>query len=138
MDYLTGLAVLDYSLKKVKSAYPLIAFYTDRFPQEGHAALDRRGIGKRHISHLAPAVEREYTNDPRFEDVWNKLAVFSMTDYDRVVLIDSDMLVRKNMDDLMDIELDPPSMKGAGRRNFAASHACTCNPLKKDHYPPGW
>lgn len=138
VDYLTGLATLDYSLKQVKSAYPLVAFYTDRFPEEGHAALDRRGIAKRHIKHLAPAVERDYANDARFEDTWNKLSVFSMTDYERVILIDSDMLVRKNMDELMDIELDDPDQNGEGQRSFAASHACTCNPLKKPHYPPDW
>lgn len=52
--------------------------------------------------------------------------------------LDSDMLVMKNMDELMDIELDPADTDGEGQRVFAASHACVCNPLKKPHYPKDW
>ena len=52
--------------------------------------------------------------------------------------LDSDMLVLQNMDELMEMELDPPSMAGKGKRVFAAGHACVCNPLKKPHYPNDW
>jgi hypothetical protein len=40
------------------------------------------------------------------------------------------MLVLKNMDELMTMELSGDSI--------AAAHACTCNPLKRAHYPPEW
>lgn len=48
------------------------------------------------------------------------------------------MLVLQNMDELMEMELDAPSMAGKGTKVFAASHACVCNPLKKPHYPKDW
>lgn len=53
------------------------------------------------------------------------------------------MLVLKNMDELMTLELDPPSVSANGdintsKRVFAAGHACVCNPLKKPHYPKDW
>lgn len=48
------------------------------------------------------------------------------------------MLCLKNMDELMELELDPPEMNGDGDRVYAASHACACNPLKKSHYPKDW
>lgn len=48
------------------------------------------------------------------------------------------MLCLQNMDELMDIPLDPASAAGKGPRVFAASHACVCNPLKKPHYPRDW
>ncbi|KAF1849350.1 glycosyltransferase family 8 protein [Cucurbitaria berberidis CBS 394.84] len=136
--YLTGLLTLDYSLKKHGSKYPLVALYTDTFPPEGHRALDERGIPKQHVKYLLPTVQKDYTNDPRFYDCWSKLTPFSLEEYDRVVQLDSDMLVLKNMDELMELELDPPSMAGKGKRVFAASHACVCNPLKKPHYPKDW
>lgn len=136
--YLSGLLALDYSLKQQKSQYPLIALYTDAFPPEGHAALDQRNIPKMRISYLLPKASKDYSNDPRFYDCWSKLAPFSLTQFDRVVQLDSDMFVLKNMDELMDLELDPPGMKGKGNRVFAASHACVCNPLKKKHYPKDW
>lgn len=136
--YLSGLLALDYSLKKHKSAYPLVALYTDTFPPEGHKALNIRGIPKKHVKYLLPKVGKDFTNDPRFYDCWSKLQPFSLVEYDRIVQLDSDMLVLKNMDELMEMELDPPSMGGEGHRAFAASHACVCNPLKKPHYPKDW
>lgn len=136
--YLTGLLTLDYSLKKHGTKYPLIALYTDTFPAEGHKALDERGIPKQHVKYLLPTVKKDYSNDPRFYDCWSKLTPFSLVEYDRVVQLDSDMLVLKNMDELMELELDAPSEAGKGNRVFAASHACVCNPLKKAHYPKDW
>lgn len=136
--YLSGLMTLDYSLKKQGSKYPLIALYTDTFPEEGKEALKVRGIPAKRIEYLLPSVPKEYANDPRFYDCWSKLAPFSLTEYDRVVQLDSDMLVLKNMDELMDLELDPPEMGGDGNKVYAASHACACNPLKKLHYPKHW
>lgn len=139
MSYLPGLLTLAYSLKRVKSTYPLLALYTDSLPPEGLQALKDRDIATRHIKELLPtANDIDYGNDPRFQDTWSKLAIFELTEYDRVVLLDSDMLVRQNLDELMDIELDPPSLRGKGSRVFAASHACCCNPMKRSHYPKNW
>ncbi|KKZ61328.1 hypothetical protein EMCG_04045 [[Emmonsia] crescens] len=137
-DYLPGLLTLDYSLKKVGSKYPLVALYTDSFPPEGHFALQARGIPAKHIPYLLPAAHKDYSNDTRFYDCWSKLTPFSLVEYDRVVQLDSDMLVLRNMDELMEMELDDPALKGDGSRVFAASHACVCNPLKKPHYPEDW
>ena len=136
--YLSGLLTLDYSLHKMGTKYPLVALYTETFPKEGLEALKSRGIVAREIPYLLPSVPKEYGNDPRFYDCWSKLAPFSLTEYDRVVQLDSDMLALRNMDELMELELDPPEMNGEGNRVYAASHACACNPLKKPHYPEHW
>lgn len=137
--YLSGLLTLDHSLKKHGSKYPLIALYTDTFPEEGHHALDIRKIPKKRVKYLLPSVHKDFSNDQRFYDCWSKLTPFSLVEYERVVQLDSDMLVLQNMDELMDIELDPPSSEDmSGSRVFAAGHACVCNPLKKPHYPKNW
>lgn len=137
--YLPGLLTLDASLKHAKSAYPLVALYTDTFPPKGHAALDVRGIPKQRVAYLLPTTEKSFdASDSRFYDCWSKLTPFGLTEYERVVQLDSDMLVLKNMDELMDLELDGPELAGKGERVFAASHACVCNPLHKPHYPKDW
>ncbi|KAI9819705.1 MAG: hypothetical protein M1832_003939 [Thelocarpon impressellum] len=136
--YLSGLLTLDHSLKTHKTKYPLVALFTDSFPPEGHRALDERRIPKQRVNYLLPSVEKDFSNDPRFYDCWSKLTPFSLTEYDRVVQLDSDMLVLQNMDELMEMDLDPPSLEGKGDRVFAASHACLCNPLHKPHYPKDW
>jgi hypothetical protein len=136
--YLSGLLTLEYSLRKAGSKYPLVALYTDTFPPEGLEALKSRGILAKPIPYLLPSVPKQYANDPRFYDCWSKLTPFSLTEYDRVVQLDSDMMVLKNMDELMEMELDAPDMNGDGNRVYAASHACACNPLNKPHYPKHW
>lgn len=55
-----------------------------------------------------------------------------------MVQLDSDMLVLRNMDELMEMELDGPEKEGKGNKVFAAGHACVCNPLGKKHYPSDW
>ncbi|KAL2853855.1 nucleotide-diphospho-sugar transferase [Aspergillus pseudoustus] len=137
-DYLSGLLTLDFSLRKSQSKYPLLVLYTDSFPPEGHAVLDARGILKRRVPYLLPKVSKDFVNDVRFYDCWSKLTPFSLVQYERVVQLDSDMVVLKNMDELMELELDAPELAGEGPRVFAASHACVCNPLKKAHYPKDW
>lgn len=134
--YLPGLLTLAYSLRH--SQYPFVALYTDGFPPDGHEALDKRGIAKQYIPYLLPSVDKDYSNDPRFYDCWSKLAPFGLTGYDRVIQLDSDMLVLKDIDELMELELDDAVLNGTGGRVFAAGHACVCNPFKKPHYPVDW
>lgn len=130
--YLSGLITLEYSLKRVSSKYQLVALYTDTFELEGHKALDSRKISKLRIEYLLPSSQHDYSQDPRFYDCWSKLQPFSLIQFDKVVQLDSDMLVISNMDELFDLELDNQE------RCFAASHACVCNPLEFEHYPKEW
>lgn len=125
-------------MKKVNSCYPLVALYTDSLPEDAQKAIDARGIAKSRVDRLLPDSEIEKYTEPRFLETWTKLSVFGLTEFERVVLLDSDMLVLQNMDELMDIELDAKELEGKGESVFAASHACTCNPMKKPHYPKSW
>ena len=138
-NYLPGLLALAHSLQRQASKYPLLALYTDSFPEEGRQALDVRGIARRRVAYLLPSVHKEFhVDDARFYETWTKLTLFSLTEYGRVVLLDSDMVVVKNMDELMHLELDHPGLAGQGDRVVAACHACVCNPTKKTHYPEKW
>ncbi|KAF5247364.1 hypothetical protein FANTH_6455 [Fusarium anthophilum] len=141
--YLKGVLTLNYRLRCVKSRYPLLVLYTSTLSLTSVESLKRRSIATLLVPRLTPTTTKEYTDDPRFNECWTKLIAFSLTDYSRIVLLDSDMLPLQNMDELMDLDLDPPSVSGSGditrsKRVFAACHACTCNPLRKPHYPPNW
>ncbi|KAJ5719737.1 Glycosyl transferase family 8 [Penicillium malachiteum] len=163
MDYLPGLLTLHHSiyhpspeldaiksdntatngavtLPSEPSRYPFVALYVSSFPEEGLDVLRKRGIATQLVPFVTPSSKREYTQDPRFADTWTKLVVFSLEEYERVVLLDADILVRRNMDELMEIELDSNDTLEAetAKRVFAATHACACNPMKKTHYPAHW
>lgn len=143
LSYLPGILTLSHSLQTTETAYPFIALYTSTFPAEGLAALHARGIRTQAVPSVQPGQSRVFLQDPRFNETWNKLIVFSLVEYDRIVLLDGDMLVRKNMDELMDVPLDGPgsglsSEENKQERVFAASHVCACNPLNKPHYPKTW
>lgn len=124
-----------------KSAYPFYAFYTAAFPTSGLEVLAARGIPTRLVPPIYPSHSRVYEQDPRFQETWTKLGVFGLWgeegEFERIVLLDGDMLVRLGIDELMEIELDDPGTEDA-TRVFAACHACACNPLKKPHYPKSW
>lgn len=72
----------------------------------------------------------------RFSEVWTKLRAWDMEEYEKVILTDSDMLVRRNMDELFDLPL--PSDGPLGGSGIAATFACTCNPARIKTYPTDW
>jgi alpha-N-acetylglucosamine transferase len=67
---------------------------------------------------------------PRYTAVWNKLAIYALEDFERIAFLDADMLVLKNMDELMELPIPKDTL--------AASHACVCNARKVAHFPSSW
>lgn len=130
-DYLPGLRVLQRSLTEVGSSHPLEVMITAQVDEQVRLELDDLGLRWREVAPLAPPghTAGAYAAG-RFDSVWTKLAVWSLTDHERVVFLDSDMLVLQPMDELFDLDL-------AGD-NLAACHACRCNPLRIESYPPDW
>ncbi|KKF94889.1 putative protein R707 [Ceratocystis platani] len=128
--YLPGVLALAHSLRSVGSAYGLIVLYTDTLPSKVLSALSARFIDTQLIDYIRPANGPNYSNDPRFNDCWTKLAAFSLTQYERVVQLDADMLVLQNMDELMTLPLDSATeaSKGISTRVLAAGHACHGTP----------
>ncbi|KAG0172816.1 hypothetical protein DFQ28_006995 [Apophysomyces sp. BC1034] len=129
-EYVKGvLALAQALLRRVKTQYPLLVLHTDAVSLTVQKQLTRAGCRLKQISSIQPSAKVEYFTE-RFADTWTKLAVWDQDEFDRLVLLDADMLPCQNMDELMTMSLDNDWI--------AACHACTCNPLKIKAYPADW
>ena len=84
-SYLAGCLVLDYTLRKVESAYPLVVFATPDLPARARDVLRERGVHLRDIDFLEPAAEHRSQfpeHDHRFAETWTKLRCFELTEYE--------------------------------------------------------
>ncbi|MEF2976439.1 glycosyltransferase family 8 protein [Subtercola sp. YIM 133946] len=130
-NYVVGVRTLRASLAASGSDMPLVVMVTEEIDEQTRRLLEDDGCLLRDVPPLRPAggSAASYAN-PRFAEVWTKLAVWGLTEFDRVVFLDADMLVIQNMDELFTLDLS----EGA----IAACHACRCNPNRIASYPPGW
>ncbi len=130
-SYLAGVRTLRASLAEAGSAFPLVVMVTAGIDTGTRDLLRGEGCVVREVEPLRPASDLadSYAN-ARFAEVWTKLAVWRLTEFDRVVFLDADMLVVRPMDELFDLQL--------ARGEIAASHACRCNPNRIASYPADW
>ena len=130
-DYLIGVRTLRASLAASGSTAPLVVMMTEGIDEQARRLLQDDGCLLRDVAplRLAGGSADGYAN-ARFAEVWTKLAVWGLTEFERVVFLDADMLVTRNMDELFSLDL----ADGA----IAACHACRCNPNRIASYPPSW
>jgi alpha-N-acetylglucosamine transferase len=130
-SYLVGVRALRASLERVGSRYPFVVAVTDGIGAEDRAVLEADGCLVREVEPIRPpsGLRDSYAN-ARFAEVWTKLAVWRLTEFERLVVLDADMLVTQNMDELFTVAL--------GDGQIAACHACRCNPNKIPSYPASW
>jgi lipopolysaccharide biosynthesis glycosyltransferase len=130
-SYLPGVRTLRASVEASGSPYPLVVVVTDGIDARTRQVLTDDGCVVREVAPLRPAggLQDNYAN-ARFVEVWTKLAIWGLTEFERVVYLDADMLVTQNMDELFALAL------AAGA--IAACHACLCNPARIASYPASW
>lgn len=126
--YFGGLLVLDHSLRRSRSRYQLKVMVTRDVErdEEYMRAFVAAGIPTIVVDDIQPAPR----DGKAIPGTWQKLAPWSFTEYERVVLLDSDQIILQNIDYMMEFEL-PDGW-------IASTHACTCNPRKLPHYSKDW
>jgi lipopolysaccharide biosynthesis glycosyltransferase len=127
--YIKGIVSLAYSLLAVDSKYNLLILHSHIPSVESQAILNKiTNTHLRRVEKIQPKnnIDLKYAL-PQFRDVWTKLNIFKLTEYKRVILIDADSLVLRNIDELFEINLD--------NKKIAACSDCLCNPFKYKTFP---
>lgn len=98
-DYLRGLLVLHRSLIDTNTQYPFLTLITEDISVDTVSVLDKH--------HIPYKVIKTKINNPtdvdqshRWFPTYSKLNIFDQTQYDKVVYLDADMLILRNIDEL--------------------------------------
>jgi len=132
-SYSIGVKVLAWSLRAVATSFPLVVMYVPgALSPSDFNELENLGCKFRETSRIdLTGKKTNFANPyPYYEETWTKLQVFGLIEFKRVILLDADMLVCKNVDELMDIYI-PEGWIGA-------VYNCKCNPMRKPNYPLDW
>ncbi len=130
-SYLVGVQVLHASLRRSGTTRPLVVMVTEDVDDASRRLLADDGCLVRELPRVGPddSLEAHYAN-ARFAEVWTKLGAWGLVEFERLVVLDADMLVVAPMEELFEVELP------AG--GVAACHACRCNPNRIASYPASW
>ncbi|KAL1916092.1 uncharacterized protein VTP21DRAFT_6096 [Calcarisporiella thermophila] len=131
-SYASGVKVLAESLRQVASRYPLVVMHTQAVSPHVLRELEALPLDSPLRLHPIDPVVHSHSLYifEHYVDTWTKLAVWRLEEYGRCVFLDADMLVRRNMDELMTMPLEEGWI--------AASYACVCNPKRIKSYPSHW
>ena len=108
-SYVYGVALLVESMQRIGTRYPLHVLIID----EVHAAtieiLEQLGVTYEYVD-VIPTPENIYAHNLAFEantaatwrNCWTKFHVFNQIQFDKIVFLDADILVLKNLDHLFE------------------------------------
>lgn len=115
-EYLIGVLCLNQSLKDAKSKYPLVVLVNDKISEKAKKVLEENEIETINAkSFVLPdwIVEKNRTSHANWSNTFDKLSIFELTEFDKLVFLDSDMFVRNNIDELF----EKPDMSATVDRN---------------------
>ena len=99
-DYVEGVEVLAYSLRRVNIQADLILLYiVNRLNQSTLDRCQKAGWHLWAVERIDPP--RFAIIYPRFRDQYTKLRIWSLIDYDRVLYLDADTVVIKSINELL-------------------------------------
>mmetsp|Transcript_45401 Transcript_45401/g.135732 ORF Transcript_45401/g.135732 Transcript_45401/m.135732 type:complete len:456 (-) Transcript_45401:1217-2584(-) len=126
--YALGALALGQSLRASGTQHDLVLLHTSDVPEQFLGALHQSGLWRiREVEYLHGC--RMLGNMRIWEGVFTKLRLFSMTEYQRVLFLDLDMLVLQNIDKLF--SLRPPAAMQKGM--WQPAHGAPLN--GRDFFP---
>ena len=101
-SYLPGVFALNESLRRVKSSYPVLVLTSPGIAPDVTLKLQQAGIVVKAISVSVYVPADLKAASGHWGHTFDKLHVFGLTEYEKLVYVDSDMIVLTNIDELFD------------------------------------
>ncbi|MCP9237286.1 glycosyltransferase [Lewinella sp. JB7] len=103
-DYVDGLLCMAMSLLDTQPRYPLVVMTSPRLSPEAVGRIEGFGLATLPLTdrYRLPDHVREKNEVPRWLGTFAKLEMFELTQYAKIVFLDADMLVTRNLDHLFD------------------------------------
>lgn len=109
-SYTYGIILLEASLKKVNSQYPLHVLITEDVSKASQEILNQLNITYELVDKIKlPDIINEHNRAQglglavTWENCWTKLKIYDLTNFDKLVFLDADILVLKNLDHLFNL-----------------------------------
>lgn len=107
-NYLIGVLALNFQLKKLKSRYPLTILLTKNLSTETMNKVKKSNIKYIFTEDLKISQSIIDNNikagNPNWNKTFGKLKIFGLTKFNKIVFLDSDMLILQNLDSLFQKE----------------------------------
>jgi hypothetical protein len=100
--YAPGVEALGRSLEETGTRVPMVLMVTPDVPQAARERLAAQGWLVRDIAPVKNPTPQAQQLFPRFDKVFTKLRAWELVEFDKVVLLDADMIVRGNIDALFE------------------------------------
>ena len=100
--YAPGVEALGRSLRATGTREPMILMVTADVPRDAKERLASQGWQLVDIEPVKNPTPRSELLFPRFDKVFTKLRAWELDAFDKVVLLDADMVVLRNIDELFD------------------------------------
>lgn len=103
-DYLIGTLCLWKSLRNVKSKYPLLVLCSQNISVDVLNILKHKKIQYKVLEEQIVTNHKNEGEYARWSFTFDKLQIFNLVEYDKIVFLDSDMYVVKNIDCLFNAQ----------------------------------
>ncbi len=105
-SYFEGVLILNRSLLAVKAKYPLYCVVSMSVGKKWERDLEKEGISCIRLSKTAinSAVNPEGRGSSHWNFTFDKLLIWGLTQFEKIVFLDSDMFIVKNIDHLFERE----------------------------------
>lgn len=101
-DYAVGAVALWESLRRTGPQYGLVVLITRDVSRSGEEALKRAGLTTLRIDQQLKRAQSSGNALRHWDNTFSKLLMFELIEYEKIVYLDSDMLVLRNLDHLFD------------------------------------